>query len=408
VERPRRRGARSPRQGPGLTELLDAAGELLDETVELRRRLHRHPELGLELPKTQEAVLDALDGLPLSITTGTSTTSVVATLDGDRDGPTILLRGDMDALPMPEDTGLEYASTVDGTMHACGHDAHTAMLVGAAKLLTARRADLAGRVVFMFQPGEEGFAGARYMLEEGLLDAQPSAAFAIHQTPNLPSGMVAAKGGPMMASSDVLEITITAQGGHASMPHLAVDPVPIACEIVTAIHAMVTRGIDVFDPAVVTIGKISAGTTSNVIPESAYLLGTVRAVSERTRRSVWDKLRRLADGIASAHGASAECVITEGYPVTVNHDDWVDTSLAVADRTLGEGKSIKMPAPVMGAEDFSYVLQSVPGAMVFLGTDPGRGHAAPNHSNRMVIDETAMASGVALYAGMALEHCRQV
>jgi amidohydrolase len=392
-----------------VTDLLSAGGALLDDTIDLRRRLHRHPELGLDLPKTQEAVLDALDGLPLRVTRGTSTTSVVATLDGERDGPTILLRGDMDALPMPEDTGLEFASEVDGAMHACGHDAHTAMLVGAAKLLTNRRADLSGRVVFMFQPGEEGFAGAKYMLDEGLLETRPTAAFAIHQTPNLPSGMVAGKGGPMLASSDVVEITITAEGGHASMPHLACDPVPIACEIVTAIHAMVTRTVDVFDPAVVTIGKIQAGTTSNVIPETAYLLGTIRAVSDRTRRRVWDKLRRLTDGIAAAHGATAECLVTEGYPVTVNDDGWATTALMVADATLGDGRSMRMPSPIMGAEDFSYVLDEVPGAMVFLGTQPEHvKHAAPNHSNRMVIDEGAMASGVALYAAMALHHCRQL
>ena len=391
-----------------MNDLLSAGGALLDDTIELRRRIHRHPELGLDLPRTQEAVLDALDGLPLSLETGTSTTSVVATLDGDAEGPTILLRGDMDALPMPEDTGLDYASVVDGAMHACGHDAHTAMLVGAAKLLARRRTDLAGRVVFMFQPGEEGFAGAKYMIDEGLLggDRAPDAAFAIHQTPNLPSGLISAKGGPMLASSDVVEITITAEGGHASMPHLACDPVPIACEIVTAMQAMVTRTIDVFDPAVVTIGKIRAGTTSNVIPETAYMMGTIRAVSERTRKRVWDKLRRLADGVASAHGATAACVVTEGYPVTVNNDVWADTALAVAEATLGAGATLKMPTPIMGAEDFSYVLDAVPGAMVFLGTHPGGAkHVAPNHSNRMVIDEGAMASGVALYAAMALHHC---
>ncbi len=374
----------------------------------LRRRLHRHPELGLDLPKTQEAVLEALDGLPLTVKTGTSTTSVVATLDGDRDGPTMLLRGDMDALPMPEDTGLEYASEVDGAMHACGHDTHVAMLAGAARLLADRRKDLAGRVVFMFQPGEEGFGGARLMLEEGLLagDASPSAAFAIHQTPNVPSGVVAGKGGAQLASSDTLEVTIRGAGGHASMAHLACDPVPIACEIVSAIQSMITRTVDVFDPAVVTVAKIRAGTTSNVIPETAYLLGTIRTVSERTRRKVGDNLRRLADGIAAAHGATAEVAIGEGYPVTVNDDAWAARSLAVAERTLGAGTAITMPAPVMGAEDFSYVLNEVPGAMLFLGTNPGHAHAAPNHSNRMVLDEGAMASGIALYAAMALDHCR--
>jgi amidohydrolase len=392
-------------------DLLEAGGALLDDAVELRRRLHRQPELGLELPKTQAAILEALDGLPLTVSTGTTTTSVVATLDGDRDGPTILLRGDMDALPMPEDTGVDFSSEVDGAMHACGHDSHVAMLAGAAKLLVERRADIAGRVLFMFQPGEEGFGGAKYMLDEGMLGTdstrRPTAAFAIHQTPNMPSGLVAAKGGAQLASADVLEITITAEGGHASMPHLACDPVPIACEIGVAIHTMITRTVDVFDPAVVTIGKIRAGTTNNVIPETAYLLGTIRAVSERTRQKVKDNLRRLADGIAAAHGARAEVTVTEGYPVTVNDDSWATTSLEVAERTLGPGTALRMPAPVMGAEDFSYVLNEVPGAMVFLGTNPGSGPAAPNHSNRMVIDEGAMASGIALYAAMALHHCRQ-
>ena len=390
-----------------MTDLLSAGGALLDDAIALRRRLHRHPELGLELPKTQEAILESLDGLPLTVATGTSTTSVVATLDGDRDGPTILLRGDMDALPMPEDTGLDYASEVDGAMHACGHDTHVAMLAGAAHLLADRRQELAGRVVFMFQPGEEGFGGAKYMLDEGLLtgDRPPSAAFAIHQTPNMPSGLVAGKGGAQLASSDTLEVTIRGAGGHASMAHLACDPVPIACEIVTAIQSMITRTVDVFDPAVVTVAKIRAGTTSNVIPETAYLLGTIRAVSERTRHKVLDNLRRLAEGVAAAHGATAEVTIGEGYPVTVNDDAWAARSVAVAERTLGKGKAIEMPAPVMGAEDFSYVLNEVPGAMVFLGTSPGHAHAAPNHSNRMVLDESAMASGIALYAAMALEHC---
>jgi hippurate hydrolase len=246
------------------------------------------------------------------------------------------------------------------------------------------------------------------MLEEGLLDGErrPSAAFAIHQTPNVPSGVVAAKGGAQLASSDTLEITVRAEGGHASMPHLACDPVPIACEIAMAMHTMITRSIDVFDPAVVTIGKIRAGTTSNVIPETAYLLGTIRAVSERTRKKVWDNLRRLADGIAAAHGATADVSVVEGYPVTVNDGGWAATALDVAERTLGSGTTITMPSPVMGAEDFSYVLNEVPGAMVFLGTHPGgTKHAAPNHSNRMVLDESAMASGIALHAAMALHHC---
>jgi len=391
--------------------LVDDAGSRLDGAVALRRRLHHQPELGLDLPRTQAAVLEALDGLPLSVSTGTSTTSVVAVLDGAEPGPTVLLRGDMDALPMPEDTGLEFASEVDGAMHACGHDAHTAMLASAAQLLSERRGAMAGRVVFMFQPGEEGDHGARYMLEEGLLaqaaeGAEPvSMAFAIHQSPSIPSGMITCKGSSIMASADEMEITIRGRGGHASMPHHAGDPIPVACEIVTAMQAMVTRRVDAFDPAVVTVAKIRAGTTTNVIPETATLWGTIRAVSERTRESVMADIERLAEGIASAHGMTAEVSLLPGYPVTVNDDDAARFALDTAGRLLGGRAVFEMPAPVMGAEDWSYVLQQVPGAMAFLGTRPpgmAPDAVAPNHSNRMVIDESAMTAGIATYAGVAL------
>ncbi len=386
--------------------LMDDATAQLDDAVELRRRLHQRPELGLDNPLTQEAILDALDGLGLEVTTGTATTSVVATMDGGEPGPTLLLRGDMDGLPMHEDTGLDYASQVDGAMHACGHDAHVAMLVGAAKLLHERRGSFAGRIAFAFQPGEEGHHGARVMLEEGLLrgDRAPSAAFAIHITPTLPSGWLATRPGPFMASADVLRITVRGSGGHASMPHQALDPIPIACEIVGAVQAMVTRTVDAFDPAVVTIAKIEAGTTNNVIPEVAHLTGTIRTVSERTRSMVLDSLRRLAEGIAGAHGAEASVDIEQGYPVTVNDEDFAIFAQEVAADVVGADRAVRMPTPVMGAEDFSYLLQEVPGAMVFLGASPGRGAVAPNHSNRMVLDESAMAAGMAMHAAVALRH----
>ncbi|MDQ3293965.1 MAG: M20 family metallopeptidase [Actinomycetota bacterium] len=393
-----------------LDGVLDDAGARLDDAVALRRHIHQRPELGLELPKTQAAVLEALDGLPLTVSTGTSTSSVVAVLDGDQPGPTVLLRGDMDALPMPEDTDLDFKSRVDGAMHACGHDAHVAMLAGAARLLADRRGSFAGRVAFMFQPGEEGFEGAKYMLDEGLLahvadGASPvSMAFAIHQTPTMPSGMIATRGQALLASADTVLITVRGRGGHASMPHHALDPIPIACEIVTALQSMVTRRVDAFDPAVVTIARIQAGTTSNVIPESAELYGTIRTVSERTREAVLDDVRRLAEGIAGAHGAAADVSLVPGYPVTVNDDDAARFVLDTAGTLLGERATIEMPTPYMGAEDWSYVLQQVPGAMAFLGTRPAgvSGPVAPNHSNRMTIDESAMVAGIATYAGVAL------
>ena len=396
--------------------LRDEARDHLDGMVSLRRTLHQWPELGNHLPITREQVLSSIEGLPLDLTLHTTTSGIAAMLDGGQPGPTVLLRGDMDALPMPEDTGLDFSSKVDGRMHACGHDTHTAMLVGAAKLLCARKADLPGRVLFMFQPGEEGDAGARFMLEEGLLDVTDRAdgsaspvtgAFALHITSALPAGWVATKRGPAMASADTLLITVTGRGGHASEPYRALDPIPVACEIVQAIQMMVTRRIDVFDPSVVTVGRISAGTANNIIPETAQIEGTIRAFSERTRRKVHDGIRRVAEGIAAAHEATVQVELVDGYPVTVNNGDFADFTLSTAREMIGANQVVTLPNPIMGAEDFSYVLDRVPGTMMFLGgthADRNPATAAPNHSNRVLFDEDAMINGAALYAGMALRH----
>jgi amidohydrolase len=394
----------------------EQARDLLDDAIALRRRIHEWPEIGNDLPITREQVLTSLEGLPLDVTTHDSTSGIVALLEGGSPGPTIILRGDMDALPMPEDTGLDFASRVDGCMHACGHDTHTAMLAGAAHLLSERRADFAGRVLFMFQPGEEGHHGARFMLEEGLLDvpalsdgsASPvDAAFALHITSALPAGWVSTRGGPIMASADTMHIRITGKGGHASEPHRALDPIPVACEIVQALQLMITRSIDVFDPAVITVGRISAGTTDNVIPEVAEIEGTIRAVSERTRRKVHDGIRRVAEGIAAAHGCECEVIVDIGYPVTSNDDRFAEFASSVAADVVGADKVVRLPNPVMGAEDFSYLLQQVPGAMMFLGGTPvdrDLATAAPNHSNRVYFDESAMTAGISLYATAALAH----
>ncbi len=387
--------------------LLAEANGVIDGAVELRRRIHRHPETGLDLPITQEAILESLDGLGFELGTGTAITSVVATLDGDRPGPTTLLRADMDALEMPEDTELEFASTVDGKMHACGHDAHVAMLVSAARLLAAHRRELAGRVVLMFQPGEEGFGGARVMIDEGLLRAHGPVdrAFAIHVTPVIPSGLVACRPGTMMASCDEFQITVIGRGGHASMPHDATDPVPVACEIVTALQAMITRVLPAFDPAVLTVTRIEAGTAFNVIPESVTCDGTIRSVSDAARDLAIAGLHQVAEHVAAAHNCRArvEIIADRHYPVTVNDDRAADRTLAVAGTLIGPERVVRMPNPVMGAEDWSYVLQQVPGSMAFLGAGPpGVKHPAPNHSNRMLIDEPAMTTGIALHVAMAL------
>ncbi len=399
-----------------LDTLHDEARDLLDGMVSLRRTLHQWPEIGNDLPITRETVLEALDGLPLDVTLHETTSGIAALLDGGKPGPTVLLRGDMDALPLTEDTGLDFASHREGCMHACGHDTHTSMLVGAAKLLSAQRADIAGRVLFMFQPGEEGDHGARFMLEEGLLDlperpdgseSPVTGAFALHITSALPTGWLSCRGGSIMAAADTLFITVKGRGGHASEPHRALDPIPIACEIVQALQTMITRRIDVFDPAVITVGRISAGTVNNIIPETAEIEGTIRAVSERTRRKVHDGIRRVAEGIGAAHDAAVIVEVVDGYPLTVNDKAQANVVLDLAKGLVGADKTVRLPHPIMGAEDFSYVLQEVPGAMVFLGgihPDRSLATAAPNHSNRVMFDEAAMATGTAMYAAMALNH----
>jgi hippurate hydrolase len=386
------------------TQILDDAESILDDTIQLRRRIHRHPEIGLTLPLTQAAVLEALDNLDLNVRTGRRTTSVIARLTGARPGPVLLLRADMDALPMREETDLPFASEVDGAMHACGHDAHTAMLVGAARLLARRRNSLAGSVLFMFQPGEEGYHGARIMIEEGLLDGlePPTGAFALHVTHRLTAGAISARPGPAMASGDTLQIVVRGRGGHASAPHDCLDPIPIACEIVQALQTLVTRRVHVFDPAVVTIAKIEAGTTRNVIPDTASLLGTIRTVSETTRERVLDGVRRVAEGIAAAHGAEVAVELTRGYPVTVNDADFAGFVLDTARQLLGPEAVHTMSHPIMASEDFSYVLERVPGAIANLSTRPENGPAFPNHSPRMLVNESALATGIGMHVAVAL------
>jgi amidohydrolase len=387
----------------------DDAVAISGEVAELRHAIHRDPEIGLDLPRTQAKVLAALDGLPLEVSRGKSLGSVTAVLRGSQPGKTVLLRGDMDALPVTEHTGLPYASQVDGTMHACGHDLHTAMLAGAARLLSARQADLAGNVIFMFQPGEEGFGGAKQMIEEGVLDAageRPVAAFALHvASAELPLGVASSRAGTMMAAADTLEVTIRGRGGHASQPHHAADPIPAACEIVTALQTMVTRQFDVFDPVVITVGSFHAGTTDNVIPDEARFLATVRSFSAAARSAVRDSALRLIRQVAAAHGLAAEAEFVDGYPVTVNNGTEVEFAEQTIAGLLGDQRFVAAADPLTGSEDFSFVLEQVPGAFIMLGacpagTDPA---TAPfNHSAYAVFDDAVLADGTALYCELAL------
>ena len=394
-----------------IADLLAEARTGLPSIGATRRRLHRTPEVGLDLPATQALVVEELHALGLAPRLGSATTSVTAVIEGAWPGPTILLRADMDGLPLTEETGLEFASERAGAMHACGHDTHMAMLLGAARLLVARRAAIAGRALLMFQPGEEGFHGARVMLDEGLLDLpagqEVTGAFALHISTRYASGTIDYRPGPMLVAADFIRLTIRGRGGHASAPHQTIDPIPVAAEIVLALQAMVTRRVDVFDPAVVTIAHIDAGTTTNIIPETAFVEGTIRTASEATRALVHAGVRRVVEGICAAHDATAELEIIPGYPVTINDPAFTAFAAGVAAEALGADAVIELAAPIMGAEDFSYILQRVPGAMFFVGARPPEedpATAPQNHSNRVVFHEPAMAVGAAVYAAVALRH----
>jgi amidohydrolase len=383
--------------------VLEDASALRDELVRLRRDLHAHPEIGLDLPRTQEKVLAALDGLPLEVSVGSGLTSVTGVLRGAGPGPVVLLRSDLDALPIQERTGLEYASRVDGAMHACGHDLHAAMLVGAAHLLAGRREELRGDVIFMFQPGEEGCDGAAAMIAEGVLDAagrRPDAAFALHVfASGVPRGVFSARPGTTMAASDTLEVTVLGAGGHGSRPHRAKDPIPVACEIVTALQTLVTRQSNIFDPVVLTVGSFHAGTRRNVIPDTARFEATVRTFSPPAQAHVKGASVTLARSIAEAHGLRAEAEYVDGYPTTVNDPGLTAFAADTIIDLLGAQRFQPLPNPMPGGEDFSRVLRRVPGVFVPLGAGDG---SADNHSALAVFDDAVLTDGAAVLAELAL------
>ena len=390
----------------------DDAKGLQEDLVRLRRDLHRIPELGLDLPRTQERVLAALDGLPLEITLGSELNSVTAVLRGTGPAPgggarqAVLLRGDMDALPVVEKTGRDFAA--DGpNMHACGHDLHTAMLVGAARLLSGHRDRLAGDVVFMFQPGEEGNDGAGHMIREGVLDAagpRVIGAYGLHvMSDRLPRGHVVSRAGTFMAGADEIQVTVRGAGAHGSRPHTGRDPIPVACEMVVALQSLVTRKFDIFDPVVITVGAFHAGTASNIIPDDATFHVTMRSFSRESRARLLDTVVDLLNGLASAYGLTVDITYKEQYPPTVNHAPEVDFLEEVVREVHGEERFSRIPNPNPGAEDFSRVLEEVPGTYAFLGACTAEDFAgAPsNHSPLADFDDSVLGDGAALLAELA-------
>jgi amidohydrolase len=393
-------------------DLHDDARAMSDDLVRLRQELHRDPEVGLHLPRTQEKVLRELDGLGLEISTGSGTTSVTAVLRGgardEADPRTVLLRADMDALPVAEETRLDFAST-NGAMHACGHDLHTTSLIGAARLLAQHRDRLRGDVVLMFQPGEEGWDGAGVMLAEGVLDAagrRADAAYGTHVFSNtFGAHQFASRPGPLMAASHGLFVTVRGQGGHGSTPHKGRDPIAAMAEMITALQTMVTRRFDVFDPVVVTVGIVEGGTRRNIIPDTARFEATVRRFSEASKERLRECIGETLQGVARAHGVEVDVDYGDEYPLTVNDAAEVGFVAEVVREVFGEERYDDLADPITGSEDFSRVLAAVPGAFVFLGAvlpglDPET--APSNHSPRADFDPTVLPAETALYAELAV------
>lgn len=385
--------------------VLRAARELQSEIVAWRRSLHRIPELANQEERTSGLVADALTELGLEVTEGVAGTGVVAHLPGTATGRGVALRADMDGLPLQEQTGLDFASLHEGRMHACGHDAHMAMLLGAARLLVDRRDSLSGHVTFLFQPAEEqgGLGGAQPLIEAGVLQAPPvDFVFGLHVWPFLESGRLGFHPGTLMASSDTFQVTVRGKGGHGAKPHVAVDPIVAAAHLILALQTLASREMDPLEPFVLTVGRVEAGTTNNVIPGEAVLEGTLRTMREATRASLRDRLERVIQGVTTAYRTEYSLDFTEGYPPTSNDPAVTRRAAEVLAGVFGSDDVLEIP-PTMGAEDFSRYLQVVPGSFFFLGTrNEAKGLTASIHSPHFQVDEDVLPLGAAALARLAL------
>ena len=385
--------------------LLEDARRLKPRLVQDRREIHQHPELAFQEVRTAALVAERLGELGIPHRTGIAETGVIAVIEGGRPGRTVILRGDMDALPILEETPVPFASENPGVMHACGHDSHTAMLLGAAELLNQRREQLAGTVKLMFQPAEEGGGGAKRMLDEGLLEAPAvDAAFMIHVHPELPAGKVGFRSGPSMAGMCRFEIEVRGRGGHAARPHAAVDPVVISAQIVTALQTLVSRELDPTAMGLITLGSITSGTAANIIPDTALIKGTIRAHDRRVMEQLRTRVEELAGGVAKAMRAEAETRYGMAYPPLAADDAMTELAAGAARSLLGAENVEEVPI-TMGSEDFAYVLERVPGSVVRLGVRrDGWERALPVHTATFDIDEDALPVGAATMAAIAIDY----
>lgn len=385
-----------------LAYIRQEAEKLYPEAVKMRRDFHRHPELGFKEVRTAKVVADYLRALNLEVTEGVGKTGVVAVLSGDQAGKTVALRADMDALPIQEETGLDFASEIPGVMHACGHDGHTAMLIQVAKLLSSMKSRLKGRVKFIFQAAEElSHGGATLMCQEGAID-DVDAIFGLHIWPTLETGHIGVLSGPMMASADYGYVTVKGKTGHGSQPHKAVDACVVAAQAILGIQTVVSRQIDALDPAVISIGSISGGTAANVIADEVKFAFTVRALSKENREKVPVLVERTIKGITESAGATYEFNYDYCLPPVINDSKAVALVEEVGKQLLGEDKVIRLSKPVMGSEDFSFFQEKVPGAYFFLGgKNEEKGIVPLAHNSKYNFDEDAMLTGISMMAAIA-------
>ena len=386
-----------------MTALVTLPDDVIADVIAIRRDLHRHPELGFHETRTAAQVAARLRALGYEVTENVGRTGVVGVLASGRPGKTIMLRADMDALPIEEENAVAYVSETRGTMHACGHDGHVAMLLGAAALIMSRRDELAGTIVLCFQPAEEGHGGAKAMLDDGLFERFGiERAYGLHLASSLPVGIVGLREGPFYASSDSIEIVIEGMGGHGAAPHLSVDPIYVAGAFIVAVQQIVSRNIDPLAPAVVTIGAVHAGTTHNVIPSRATLLGTVRAFDAGVRAAMAEHIERVLRGICESSGATYTFDYLWRYPVTSNDAEQTRYVRALAERELGPQRVIEAPK-LMGAEDFSFFAERVPACFYSIGSNGGPASSFPHHHAKFDIDERALETGVRIATAIALD-----
>ncbi len=381
-----------------------------EEMVEWRRSLHRIPELANQEEKTSGLVADLLEAMGIEVREGVGGTGVVGLLKGDRPGRIVALRADMDGLPVTEQTGLPFASVHEGRMHACGHDGHMAMVLGAARVLRDAREELEGQVKFLFQPAEEEGqqGGAAPLIEAGALeDPKVDFVFGLHVWPNLEAGRIGYRKGPLLAATDTFYLTVRGRGGHGAKPHEAVDPVVAAAHVVVALQAIAAREMDPLDPFVLTVGRLEAGTVHNVIPSEAQLEGTLRTMDPEIRRSLRERLERIAQGVTSAYRATYDLRLEEGYPVTVNDPITTERAVEVLQEVFPDDAVVEVP-PTMGGEDFSRYLEVVPGSFFFLGTaNEAKGLTASIHSPHFQVDEDILPLGAAALARLGLAFAAQ-